>query len=75
MSKDELNEVKEFHYKKIIRLCQKYIDNELDYRTGVSDSRLIEINKVIANLSSERERIIEVINLMIELDKGLIDND
>ena len=68
MGKDELNEVKEFHYKKIRRLCQNYIDNELDYRTGVSDSRLIEINKVIANLSSERARIIEVINLMTELE-------
>lgn len=68
ISKEELNEVKEFHYKKIRRLCQQYINNELDYKTGFSDSRLIEINKVITNLTSEIERINEVINLMIELD-------
>lgn len=67
MNKEELNEIKEFHYKKIRRLCQKYIDNELDYKKGVADSRIIEINKLIANLSSERERINEIINLMIEL--------
>ena len=68
ISKEELNEVKEFHYEKIRRLCQKYINNELDYKTGISDSRLIEINKLITNLTSEIERINEVINLMIELD-------
>lgn len=67
MNKDELNEVKEFHYKKMKRLCQNYIDNELEYRTGVADSRIVEINKLIANLSSERERINEIINLMIEV--------
>ena len=68
ISKEELNEVKEFHYEKIRRLCQKYINNELDYKTGISDIRLIEINKLITNLTSEIERINEVINLMIELD-------
>lgn len=68
ISKEELNEVKEFHYEKIKRLCQKYINNELDYKTGISDSRLIEINKVVTNLTLEIERINEVINLMIELD-------
>lgn len=68
MNKEELDEVKELHYKKIRRLCQEYIDNELEYKTGVSDSRLIKINKLIANIFSEKERINEVINLMIELD-------
>ena len=56
ISKEELNEVKEFHYEKIRRLCQRYINNELDYKTGVNDSRLIEINKVITNLTSEKKK-------------------
>lgn len=68
ISKEELNEVMELHYEKIRRLCQKYIDNELDYKTGISDRRHIEINKLITNLTSEMERIIELINLLIELD-------
>lgn len=68
INKEELNEVKEFHYEKIRRLCQKYIDNELNYKTGISDSRLIEINKLITNLTSEIERINGLINILIELD-------
>lgn len=69
MNKEELDEVKEFHYEKIKRLCQRYVNNELDYRTGIGgDKRLIEINKVIASLSSEIIRINKISNLIRELD-------
>ena len=49
MNEDEILEIKEYHFKKIRRLCQEYIDRELDYKIGVTDDRLIEVWTLIEN--------------------------
>ncbi len=69
MNKEELCEAKEYHYRKIRRKCQTYIDNELDYKINkISDIRLLEVGKLIKELLSEKERINEIDNLIYEFD-------
>ena len=60
MNKDEINEVREYHFRKIRRLCQEYIDKELDYKMGITDSRIIEIGKLIRKITDENERVNEI---------------
>lgn len=69
MSNEELQEVKEYHFKKIKKLCQEYIDKELDYKTGVADGRLIEVGKLIRKLNDEIKRINEIIEIQYD-NKG-----
>ena len=47
MKKDEILEVMEYHFKKIKKLCQIYVEREIDYKTGINNSRLIEVCKLI----------------------------
>ena len=68
MNKDEILEVKEYHFKKIKKLCQEYIFKELDYKTGVTDGRLIEIGTLIRKLNDERERINEINKMLFDYD-------
>lgn len=69
MNKEELCEAKEYHYRRIRRKCQIYIDNELDYKINkISDIRLLEVGKLIKELLSEKERINEIDNLIYEFD-------
>lgn len=68
MNKDEILEVREYHFKKIKKLCQEYIDKELDYKTGVTDDRLIEICTLIRKINDERERINEIIKMLYDYD-------
>ena len=66
MTKDELQEVKELHFKIIKRICQKYVDNEFYYKTTNGDTRISEVCCLIRGLTSEKERINELTNLMIK---------
>lgn len=68
MNKDEILEIREYHLKKIKKLCQIYVDREIDYKTGFSDSRLIEVSKLVKELERENGRL-------NELDKMLYDHD
>ena len=60
MKKDEILEVMEYHFKKIKKLSQIYVDREIDYKTGINNSRLIEVCKLIEELERESERINEL---------------
>ena len=53
MKKDEILEVMEYHFKKIKKLCQIYVDREIDYKTGINNSRLVEVCKLIEELKCE----------------------
>ena len=69
MNKEELCEAKEYHYRKIRRKCQTYIDNEIDYKINkVSDTRLLEVCKLIKELVDEKKRINEIDILIYEFD-------
>lgn len=69
MNKDELLEIREYHFKKIKRLLETYIDREVDYKTSfISDSRLLNINKLISELRCETERINEIDTMLYNCD-------
>lgn len=69
MNKDELLEIREYHLKKIKRLLETYIDKEVDYKTSfISDSRLLNINKLISELRCETERINEIDTMLYNCD-------
>ena len=54
MNKDEILEVMEYHFKKIKKLCQIYVDREIDYKTVINNSRLIEVCKLIEEWEKEK---------------------
>ncbi len=71
MTKEEIKEMQNYHYKKIKGLCQDYCDNEFNAKFTVveniinnfksfEDKRLVEIDKLIHSLIEERNRIIEL---------------
>lgn len=74
MNKEEIEAMKEVHYRNIKSMCYNYQDQEICYKhTPINmsdvfpntinltkDNRLIEINKLIDNLIKERDRIIEI---------------
>lgn len=75
LKKEEINAMKETHYKKIKEMCYTYYDNEICYkRTFLEntinnvqellplyvDKRMVELNKLIDSLVKERDRIIEI---------------
>ena len=68
MKKDEILEVMEYHFKKIKKLCQIYVDREIDYKTGINNSRLIEVCKLIEELKRESERINELEKMLYDYD-------
>ena len=68
MNKDEILEIMEYHFKKAKKLCQEYIDKELDYKTDVVDGRLMEIVTLIRKLNDERERINEIEKMLYDYD-------
>lgn len=62
-------EVREYHFKKIKKLCQIYVDREIDYKTGINaDSRLIEVGKLIKELECETRRINELEKMLNDYD-------
>ena len=68
MKKDEILEVMEYHFKKIKKLCQIYVDKEIDYKTSINNSRLIEVCKLIEELKYESERINELEKMLHDYD-------
>ena len=68
MKKDEILEVMEYHFKKIKKLCQIYVEREIDYKTGINNSRLIEVCKLIEELKCESERINELEKMLHDCD-------
>ena len=68
MKKDEILEVREYHFKKIKKLCQTYVDREIDYKTVINNSRLIEVCKLIEKLKCESERINELEKMLYDYD-------
>lgn len=68
MKKDEILEVREYHFKKIKKLCQIYVDREIDYKTVINNSRLIEVCKLIEKLKCESERINELEKMLYDCD-------
>ena len=68
MKKDEILEVMEYHFKKIKKLCQTYVDREIDYKTVINNSRLIEVCKLIEKLKCESERINELEKMLYDCD-------
>lgn len=68
MKKDEILEVMEYHFKKIKKLCQIYVDREIDYKTVINNSRLIEVCKLIEELKRESERINELEKMLYDYD-------
>ena len=68
MKKDEILEVMEYHFKKIKKLCQIYVDREIDYKTVINNSRLIEVRKLIEELKRESERINELEKMLYDYD-------
>lgn len=72
MNKEEIEAMKEVHYRNIKSMCYNYQDQEICFKLtfieeaiknlkdAFSDNRLIEINKLIDNLIKERDRIIEI---------------
>ena len=68
MKKDEILEVMEYHFKKIKKLCQIYVDREIDYKTGINNSRLIEVCKLIEELECESGRINELEKMLHDYD-------
>lgn len=69
MNKDELSEIKEYHLKKVIRLFEVYIYSEINYKdNSISDSRLLELEKLIPELKCEIERIKEINTMLHNCD-------
>ena len=68
MNKDEILEVREYHFKKIKKLCQIYVDREIDYKTVINNSRLIEVCKLIEELKCESKRINELEKMLHDCD-------
>ena len=68
MNKDEILEVREYHFKKIKKLCQIYVDREIDYKTVINNSRLIEVCKLIEELKCESKRINELEKMLHDYD-------
>ena len=68
MNEDEILEVIEYHFKKIRRICQIYVDREIDYKVGVNDSRFIEVCNLIKDIECERERINEFEKMLHDYD-------
>ena len=68
MKKDEILEVREYHFKKIKKLCQIYVDREIDYKTDINDNRLIEVCKLIEELRCESGRINELEKMLYDYD-------
>ena len=68
MNKDEILEVMEYHFKKIKKLCQIYVEREIDYKIGINNSRLIEICKLIEELECESGRINELEKMLYDYD-------
>ena len=68
MKKDEILEVMEYHFKKIKKLCQIYVDREIAYKTGINNSRLIEVYKLIEELKCESGRINELEKMLYDYD-------
>lgn len=75
MNKEEIEAMKEVHYRNIKSMCYNYQDQEICFKLTfikeainnlkdafslTNDNRLIEINKLIDNLIKERDRIIEI---------------
>ena len=68
MNEDEILEVIEYHFKKIRRMCQIYVDSEIDYKLGSDDSRFIEVCNLIKDIECERERINELEKMLHDYD-------
>ena len=68
MKKDEILEVMEYHFKKIKKLSQIYEDREIDNKTGINNSRLIEVCKLIEELECESGRINELEKMLHDCD-------
>ena len=68
MNKDEILEVMEYHFKKIKKLCQIYVEREIDYKTVINNSRLIEVCKLIEKLKCESGRINELEKMLYDYD-------
>ena len=71
MNKEEIEELKEFHYKNIKDMCRNYAENEITIKHTLvedlvnclkpfEDRRIIEINRLIEEFIKERDRIIEI---------------
>ena len=58
----------EYHFKKIKKLCQIYVDREIDYKIGINNSRLIEVCKLIEELKCESGRINELEKMLHNCD-------
>lgn len=67
MNKDEILEVKEYHFKKIKKLCQIYVDNEISYK-AFTDNRLIKVCELIKELECERGRLNELEKMLHDYD-------
>ena len=68
MNKEEILEVMEYHFKKIKKMCQIYVDREIDYKTVINNSRLIEVCKLIEELKCESKRINELEKMLHNCD-------
>ena len=60
MNKNEMQTVKEYHFEKIKRCCQRYVNRENDYKVNNGDTRLVEIIKLVAELDTRCTRIKEI---------------
>ena len=49
-------------------MCQIYVDREIDYKTGINNSRLIEVCKLIKELECESGRINELEKMLHDYD-------
>lgn len=56
MNEDEILELKEYHFKKIKKLCQIYANREIDYKTGFDDSGFMKVCELIKELECDRGR-------------------
>ena len=53
---------------KIKKLCQIYVEREIEYKTGINNSRLIEVCKLIEELKCESGRINELEKMLHDCD-------
>lgn len=71
MKKNELEAVKEYHFEKIKRICQSYVNRENDYkvnRGNQGDTRLVEVIRLVAELDTECTRIKEIDTMLYNYD-------
>ena len=71
MNKEEIQALKEVHYKNIRDMCNRYYNDEIAIKytfieealnslIPFEDRRLVEINRLIEEFTKERDRIVEI---------------